>query len=117
MAMQQYPALQNQRAVARQQLCLKMEISLWQRDRVKVVTCHSRDISLRGAFLTTTELGFPKFRTLEVRIPFLPDMGIHKPRILARAVRKTDNGIAIEFRRAHNTTLHALQELLTSQRG
>lgn len=114
MATQQHPVSENLRTFPRRELSLPMEISLWRRNEIQVINCLSRDISLRGAFLYTTELGFPKFRTLEVRILSLLNRTTVKSRILARAVRKTDDGVAIEFRRAHNTILFALQQLLTT---
>jgi len=105
------------RAFPRQDMKLPIEICLWHRDEATVVHCDSDNISLRGAHLQTKELGFPKFRTLEIRILNLIDESLPATqRILAKAVRATDTGLAIEFRRTSNRVLKALHKHLLSAR-
>lgn len=101
------------RAFPRRAMKLPIEISLWHRDEATVIHCDADNISLQGAHLNTQALGFPKFRTLEIRILNLIDETMPTPqRILARAVRPTATGLAIEFRRTKNSVIKALQQHL-----
>ena len=45
----------------------EVEVRLWHRQGEQVIKCKTRNISMNGAFLITDELGFPRYRLLELR--------------------------------------------------
>ena len=96
----------------RDSLNLEIEIHMWRPDGEEVLRCKTKDVSLGGAELLTYDVSFPKHRVLEIWFSELKKAGTEKTRILGKFIRKTDNGIAIQFRKANNETLKKLQYLI-----
>jgi len=102
-----------QRTWNRNNLALDVEIRLWRPNGEEVLRCKTLDLSLGGAELLTYDVDFPKHRVLEVHFPHLVKQGVKQHRILGKFIRKTDSGIAIQFRKAHNETLRQLHSAIT----
>lgn len=96
----------------RRKIPFEVEVSLWHRTGEQTVVCKTYDISMSGALLLTHELGFPKHRLLEVRFKALDRLQLKQPRIIARAIRKDSDGIAVRFRKADRETIRALHKML-----
>jgi len=101
-----------QRAWKRNSIALDVEIRMWRPDGEVVLKCKTLDVSLAGAELLTYDVTFPRHRVLEVRFTQLRDSSMKQPRILATFLRKTSDGIAIQFRKANNETIKLLQSLI-----
>jgi len=102
-----------QRTWNRNNLALDVEIRLWRPNGEEVLRCKTLDVSLGGAELLTYDVEFPRHRVLEIHFPHLSEKGIKQPRILGKFIRKTDSGIAIQFRKANNETLKQLHTVIT----
>ena len=96
----------------RDSVALDVEIRMWRRDGEEVVNCKTLDIGLGGAELLTYNATFPKHRVLEVRFAQMHNMKLRQTRILAKFLRKTQDGVAIQFTKANNETLMILQRLI-----
>lgn len=96
----------------RDPVALDVEIRMWRRDGEDIVNCKTLDVCLGGAELLTYNATFPKHRVLEVRFPQLSHMKMRQPRILAKFIRKTSQGVAIQFTKANNETIKNLQGLI-----
>jgi hypothetical protein len=96
----------------RRRIPLEVEVSLWHRGGEQTVVCKTHDVSMNGALLLTHELGYPKHRLLEIRFKALSHLQLKQPRIIARAIRKNPNGIAVRFRKADRDTIRALHKML-----
>lgn len=101
-----------QRTWKREHLNLDIEIRMWRPDGEEIIRCKTLDVSLGGAELQTFDITFPKHRVLEVFFPELRHYGLRQPRILGKFVRKTDKGMAIQFRKASNETITALYRMM-----
>ena len=96
----------------RRKIPFEVEVSLWHRNGEQTVVCKTHDVSMSGALLLTQELGYPKHRLLEIRFKALNRLSLKQPRIIARAIRKDANGIAVRFRKADRDTIKALHKML-----
>ncbi len=101
-----------QRSWKRNTIALDVEIRMWRPDGEVVLNCKTLDVSLAGAELLTFDVTFPRHRVLEVRFTQLRDKTMKQPRILATFLRKTKDGIAIQFRKANNETITLLHGLI-----
>ncbi len=89
-----------------------VEVRLWQKTGEQVINCKTRDLSMGGAFLITEELGFPRHRLLEIRFHALQRLQLKQPQIIARAVRREGNGLAVRFTKADRETIKAMHKML-----
>jgi len=96
----------------RDSIALDVEIRMWRRDGEDILNCKTLDVCLGGAELLTYESTFPRHRVLEVRFSQMHGKGMRQPRILAKFIRKTRDGVAIQFTKANNETLKVLQSLI-----
>ena len=96
----------------RDSLNLEIEIRMWRPDGEEVLRCKTKDVSLGGAEILTYDVSFPKHRVLEIWFSDLKNSDAEKTRILGKFIRKTNNGIAIQFRKANNDTIRNLQRLI-----
>jgi len=101
-----------QRTWKRDSIALDVEISMWRPDGQVVLNCKTLDVSMAGAELLTYDVTFPKHRVLEIRFTQMCGKTLKRPRILAKFLRKTNDGIAIQFRKADNETLKFLQKMI-----
>ena len=101
-----------QRTWKRDSVALDVEIRMWRRGGEDVVNCKTLDIGLGGAEILTYDATFPKHRVLEVRFTQMQNMKLQQSRILAKFLRKTADGVAIQFTKANNETLMILQRLI-----
>jgi hypothetical protein len=101
-----------QRTWKRDSIALNMEIRMWRPEGEQVVNCKTLDVSLGGAELLCYGTSFPRHRVLEIRFSHMCNKRIKQPRILAKFIRKTQHGIAIQFLKANNETLRSLQSLI-----
>ncbi|HEC29301.1 MAG TPA: PilZ domain-containing protein [Gammaproteobacteria bacterium] len=105
-----------QRTWKRDSLALDVEIRMWRPAGEEILCCKTLDVSLGGAELLTHNVTFPKHRVLEIRFSELNGRGLKQSRILGKFIRKTNGGIAIQFRKANNDTLKILQALMVKDR-
>lgn len=105
-----------QRTWKRDAMSLDVEIRMWRPNGEEVLRCKTLDLSLGGAELQTYDVAFPKHRVLEIRINQLGDFGLKQHRILGKFIRKTNNGMAVQFRKANNETIKVLQYLISKDR-
>ena len=101
-----------QRTWKRDSIALDVEIRMWRPDGEVILKCKTLDVSLAGAELLTYDVTFPRHRVLEIRFTHLRDKSMRQPRILAKFLRKTSGGIAIQFRKANNETIKLLHNLI-----
>ena len=106
-----------QRTWKRDNVNLDIEIRMWRPTGEEVIRCKTLDVSLGGAEIQTFDITFPKHRVLEVFFPEMQRYGLRQPRILGKFVRKTTNGMAIQFRKANNETITALYRLVAQDKG
>jgi len=106
-----------QRTWKRDEMSLDVEVRMWRPDGEEVLRCKTLDLSLGGAELETFDVAFPKHRVLEIRINQLSDCGLEKHRILGKFIRKTNNGMVVQFRKANNETIKALQCMIAKDRS
>lgn len=102
----------NNRAWQRRSMSLDVEIRLWHRNGEQVIHCKTGNISMIGAFIITTELGFPKRRLVELRFSILDRLSLKQPQILARVVHKGKDGLGLRFCRTDSDTIRALHRML-----
>ena len=96
----------------RRQITFDVEVRLWHRGGEQNIACKTQDVSMGGALLLTDELGFPKHRLLEISFPALRSLQLKQPKIIARAVRKQANGLAVRFSKADRETIRAMHKML-----
>ncbi len=101
-----------QRNWNRDAIALDVEIKMWRPEGEQVLRCKTLDVSLGGAELLSCAVKFPKHRVLELRFPQICGTQVKQPRMLAKFIRNTDRGMAIQFLKANNETLRALQALI-----
>jgi len=105
-----------QRTWKRGEMSLDVEIRMWRPNGEEVLRCKTLDLSLGGAELQTYDVAFPKHRVLEIRINQLNEFGLKQHRILGKFIRKTNNGMAVQFRKANNDTIKVLQYIISKDK-
>jgi len=105
-----------QRNWKRDPMSLDVEVRMWRPCGEEVLRCKTLDLSLGGAELETYDVAFPKHRVLEIRFSKLTNCGLKQPRILGKFIRKTNNGMVVQFRKAENETLKCLQYLIAKDK-
>ena len=101
-----------QRTWNRDSIALDVEVRMWRPEGEQVLKCKTLDVSLGGAELQSYGVSFPRHRVLELRFIQLCNRQIMQPRILAKFIRKTNHGMAIQFLKANNQTIRGLQSLM-----
>ena len=96
----------------RRQITFDVQVRLWHRGGEQLIACKTQDVSMGGALLLTNELGFPKHRLLEIIFPALQRLQLKQPNIIARAVRKQEQGLAVRFSKADRETIRAMHKML-----
>jgi len=96
----------------RRQIAFDVQVRLWHRGGEQLIACKTQDVSMGGALLLTDELGFPKHRLLEIIFPALQRLQLKQPNIIARAVRKQEQGLAVRFSKADRETIRAMHKML-----
>jgi len=96
----------------RRQITFDVQVRLWHRGGEQLIACKTQDVSMGGALLLTDELGFPKHRLLEIIFPALQRLQLKQPNIIARAVRKQEQGLAVRFSKADRETIRAMHKML-----
>ena len=102
----------NNRSWQRRSLSLDVEVRLWHREGDQVVNCKTRNMCMTGAYIATTELGFPRRRLVELRFPVLDRLRLKQPEILARVVHKGKDGLGLRFCKSETATTRALHRML-----
>jgi hypothetical protein len=93
-------------------MALDIEIRLWRRGGEQIIRCKTQNICMTGAYIRTRELGFPRHRLLEVRLPVLDRLKLKHPRIMAKVVHQGKDGVGIRFSKADSQTIRALHKML-----
>lgn len=100
------------RAYFRRSIRRSVDVVLWRREGEQIIRCHTKNMSLGGALLDAGGIEFPKFRLLELDFR-MPAMNSGKRRrILALAVRQSEEGVAVEFRQVDLAVLRLLHEII-----
>ena len=102
----------NKRSWQRRNMSLDVEVRLWRRQGEQVINCKTRNVCMTGTYISTTELGFPKRRLVELRFTILDRLRLKHPEILARVVHKGKDGLGLRFCKTDSATIRALHRML-----
>jgi len=90
----------------------EVEVRLWHRQGEQIIKCKTRNISMNGAFLITDQLGFPRYRMLELRFAAMDRLKLPQTHIIAKAIRQEKDGLAVRFTKADRESIRALHKIL-----